>query len=130
MLHAIPSLSPTVLLLSLEIFAGWAMPMLPMSLSLKAVLPARLTRQLQINHVGYCTVLGLSCTKHCVCVCSSMSTYSGDELLLTEMIFNGAFNDLSVQQCVALLSCFVFQERVCTLSWLIVWMFFGGEQCT
>jgi ATP-dependent RNA helicase DOB1 len=36
---------------------------------------------------------------------------SGEELLLTEMIFNGAFNDLSVEQCVALLSCFVFQEK-------------------
>ncbi|XP_068727369.1 exosome RNA helicase MTR4-like [Montipora capricornis] len=36
---------------------------------------------------------------------------SGDELLLTEMIFNGVFNDLSVQQCVALLSCFVFEEK-------------------
>ncbi|XP_011408921.2 PREDICTED: superkiller viralicidic activity 2-like 2, partial [Amphimedon queenslandica] len=36
----------------------------------------------------------------------------GEELLLTEMIFNGAFNDLSVEQCVALLSCFVFQEKV------------------
>ncbi|KAG0266345.1 ATP-dependent RNA helicase mtr4 [Mortierella polycephala] len=36
---------------------------------------------------------------------------SGDELLLTEMIFNGAFNDLTVEQTVALLSCFVFQEK-------------------
>eukprot|EP00112_Aurelia_sp_Birch-Aquarium-sp1_P005103 Seg158.5 transcript_id=Seg158.5/GoldUCD/mRNA.D3Y31 product="Exosome RNA helicase MTR4" protein_id=Seg158.5/GoldUCD/D3Y31 len=36
---------------------------------------------------------------------------SADELLLTEMIFNGAFNDLTSQQCVALLSCFVFQEK-------------------
>ena len=31
---------------------------------------------------------------------------------MTEMIFNGVFNDLTVPQCVALLSCFVFQERV------------------
>lgn len=38
---------------------------------------------------------------------------SGDELLLTELIFNGAFNDLTVEQEVALLSCFVFQEKVC-----------------
>ena len=38
---------------------------------------------------------------------------SGDELLLTELMFNGAFNDISVEQQVALLSCFVFQERVC-----------------
>ena len=37
----------------------------------------------------------------------------GDELLLTEMIFNGAFNDLTIEQCVSLLSCFVFQEKVC-----------------
>ena len=42
---------------------------------------------------------------------------SGDELLLTEMIFNGVFNDLTVQQCVALLSCFVFEEKVnCRVS--------------
>ncbi|GFT23490.1 exosome RNA helicase MTR4 [Nephila pilipes] len=36
---------------------------------------------------------------------------SADELLLTEMIFNGAFNDLNVHQTIALLSCFVFQEK-------------------
>ena len=36
---------------------------------------------------------------------------SGDELLLTEMIFNGAFNSLTPEQCVAILSCFVFQEK-------------------
>lgn len=36
---------------------------------------------------------------------------TGDELLLTELIFNGTFNDLTSEQCAALLSCFVFQER-------------------
>ncbi|KAK6460886.1 rRNA-processing arch domain-containing protein [Scheffersomyces coipomensis] len=36
---------------------------------------------------------------------------SGDELLLTELIFNGTFNDLTCEQCAALLSCFVFQEK-------------------
>ncbi|KAK4052639.1 ATP-dependent RNA helicase mtr4 [Microbotryomycetes sp. JL221] len=36
---------------------------------------------------------------------------SGDELLLTEMIFNGVFNELTPQQCAALLSCFVFDEK-------------------
>lgn len=35
---------------------------------------------------------------------------SGDELVLTEMIFNGTFSDLSPEQCAALLSCFVFDE--------------------
>lgn len=39
---------------------------------------------------------------------------SGDELLLTEMIFNGVFNDLTPEQCAALLSCFVFDEKVST----------------
>ncbi|NWS43647.1 MTREX helicase, partial [Probosciger aterrimus] len=37
---------------------------------------------------------------------------SADELLLTEMMFNGIFNDLSPEQTAALLSCFVFQENV------------------
>lgn len=36
---------------------------------------------------------------------------SGDELLLTELIFNGNFNDLKPEQAAALLSCFAFQER-------------------
>lgn len=36
---------------------------------------------------------------------------TGDELLTTELIFNGNFNDLSPEQSAALLSCFVFQEK-------------------
>ncbi|CCH46678.1 ATP-dependent RNA helicase [Wickerhamomyces ciferrii] len=36
---------------------------------------------------------------------------TGDELLLTEMIFNGNFNEITPEQSAALLSCFVFQER-------------------
>jgi len=36
---------------------------------------------------------------------------TGDELLLTEMIFNGVFNPLTPEQCAALLSCFVFNEK-------------------
>uniref|UniRef100_A0A4W3K7T2 Exosome RNA helicase MTR4 n=1 Tax=Callorhinchus milii TaxID=7868 RepID=A0A4W3K7T2_CALMI len=36
---------------------------------------------------------------------------SADELLLTEMMFNGIFNDLTAEQATALLSCFVFQEK-------------------
>lgn len=40
---------------------------------------------------------------------------SGDELLLTEMMFGGVFNNLTPDQCAALLSCFVFQEKV---SWI------------
>jgi hypothetical protein len=37
---------------------------------------------------------------------------SGDELVLTEMLFNGIFNDMTVTQCVAILSCFVINENV------------------
>lgn len=37
---------------------------------------------------------------------------SADELLLTELIFDGIFNHLTVEQCCALLSCFVFDEKV------------------
>ncbi|CAH0390444.1 unnamed protein product [Bemisia tabaci] len=36
---------------------------------------------------------------------------SGEELLMTEMMFNGMFNDLDVPQCVAILSCFVCDEK-------------------
>ncbi|KAJ1469729.1 Skiv2l2 protein [Baffinella frigidus] len=36
---------------------------------------------------------------------------SGDELVLTEMIFDGAFNDLPADVCAAVLSCFVFDEK-------------------
>lgn len=45
---------------------------------------------------------------------------SGDELLLTEMMFGGVFNTLTPEQCAALLSCFVFQEKVS-------WMYDCGE---
>lgn len=59
----------------------------------------------------------------CVCVCARSHAHpdagaflsrgrSADELLLTEMMFNGLFNDLSAEQATALLSCFVFQENV------------------
>eukprot|EP01117_Protostelium_nocturnum_P003496 TRINITY_DN1455_c0_g2_i3.p1 TRINITY_DN1455_c0_g2~~TRINITY_DN1455_c0_g2_i3.p1 ORF type:complete len:827 (-),score=291.98 TRINITY_DN1455_c0_g2_i3:46-2526(-) len=36
---------------------------------------------------------------------------AADELVLTELIFAGVFNDLSIEQSVALLSCFTFQEK-------------------
>lgn len=36
---------------------------------------------------------------------------TGDELVSTELLFNGVFNELSVSQACALLSCFVFQEK-------------------
>ncbi|KAG7096383.1 hypothetical protein E1B28_003827 [Marasmius oreades] len=36
---------------------------------------------------------------------------TGDELLLTELVFNGVFNALEPEQCAALLSCFVFDVK-------------------
>ncbi|PWN28592.1 antiviral helicase [Jaminaea rosea] len=36
---------------------------------------------------------------------------TGDELLLTELIFTGLFNTLTPEHCAALLSCFVFSEK-------------------
>lgn len=36
---------------------------------------------------------------------------SADELLLTELLYNGVFNGLEVPQICALVSCFVFEER-------------------
>lgn len=41
---------------------------------------------------------------------------TGDELLLTELVFEGVFNLLSPEQCAALLSCFVFTEKVCSIN--------------
>lgn len=40
---------------------------------------------------------------------------SADELLLTELIYDGVFIDLTPQQCVALLGSIVFLEKVCFL---------------
>ncbi|KAI1616610.1 rRNA-processing arch domain-containing protein [Exophiala viscosa] len=37
---------------------------------------------------------------------------TGDELMLSELLFNRFFNDLSPEQCAAVMSCFVFEERV------------------
>lgn len=37
---------------------------------------------------------------------------SGDELLISELVFGGVFNSLTPEQCAALLSCFVFTEKV------------------
>ena len=37
---------------------------------------------------------------------------AGDELLLTELIFNGVFTDMNPGEIAALLSCFVFDEKV------------------
>lgn len=37
---------------------------------------------------------------------------SADELTLTELMFNGVFKDIKVEEMVSLLSCFVWQEKL------------------
>lgn len=37
---------------------------------------------------------------------------SADELILTELMFNGVFKDIKVEEMVSLLSCFVWQEKL------------------
>jgi ATP-dependent RNA helicase DOB1 len=37
---------------------------------------------------------------------------SGDELVLSELLFNGFFNNLTPEQIAAIMSCFVFEEKV------------------
>ena len=36
---------------------------------------------------------------------------TGDELMLSELLFNRFFNELTPEQCAAVLSCFVFEEK-------------------
>ena len=36
---------------------------------------------------------------------------TGDELVLSELLFNRFFNELSPEQCAACLSCFIFDEK-------------------
>ncbi|KAF2235141.1 ATP-dependent RNA helicase-like protein DOB1 [Viridothelium virens] len=36
---------------------------------------------------------------------------TGDELVLSELLFNGFFNDLTPEVCAACLSCFIFEEK-------------------
>ena len=40
---------------------------------------------------------------------------AGDELLVTEMVFQGVWNKVEPEVCAAIASCFVFSEKVCLL---------------
>ncbi|PQE23902.1 atp-dependent RNA helicase dob1 protein [Rutstroemia sp. NJR-2017a WRK4] len=44
-------------------------------------------------------------------VACEISTGDGHELLLSELLFNGYFNDLTPEMCAAVLSCFIFEEK-------------------
>lgn len=59
-----------------------------------------------LKRLGYITPDGVLETKgRFACELST-----GDELVLTDMVFEGVFNELTVPQTVALLSCFVHQD--------------------
>lgn len=68
-------------------------------------------RKRVLRRLGYCTVADVIEMKGRV----ACELSSGDELLMTEMIFNNLFNDLTVPQCVSLLSCFVCDEKASEL---------------
>lgn len=44
-------------------------------------------------------------------VACEISTGDGHELLLSELLFNRFFNELSAEMCAAVLSCFIFEEK-------------------
>lgn len=64
-------------------------------------------RKRVLRRLGYCTTADVIEIKGRV----ACEITSGDELLITEMLFNGLFNDLNPYQINALLSCFVFEEK-------------------
>ncbi|KAH3900580.1 probable ATP-dependent RNA helicase DOB1 [Saccharomycodes ludwigii] len=64
-------------------------------------------RKRVLRRLGFCTSEDIIELKGRV----ACEISSGDELLLTELIFNGNFNELKPEQAAALLSCFAFQER-------------------
>ena len=64
-------------------------------------------RKRVLRRLGYCTASDVIEIKGRV----ACEITSGDELLITEMLFNGLFNDLNPYQTNALLSCFVFEEK-------------------
>lgn len=64
-------------------------------------------RKRVLRRLGFCTSNDIIELKGRV----ACEISSGDELLLTELIFNGNFSELKPEQAAALLSCFAFQER-------------------
>lgn len=64
-------------------------------------------RKRVLRRMAYCTAADVIEVKGRV----ACELHGADELLLTEMIFNGLFNALSVPQMAALLSCFVCDEK-------------------
>ncbi|CAK1540185.1 unnamed protein product [Leptosia nina] len=64
-------------------------------------------RKRVLRRMGYCTMADVIELKGRI----ACELSSADELLLTELIFNGVFNNLTPEQCAALVSCFVCDEN-------------------
>ncbi|XP_015178986.1 PREDICTED: superkiller viralicidic activity 2-like 2 [Polistes dominula] len=64
-------------------------------------------RKRVLRRMGYCTAADVIELKGRV----ACELNGADELLMTEMIFNGLFNSLSIPQMVALISCFVCDDK-------------------
>ncbi|XP_047506504.1 exosome RNA helicase MTR4 [Pieris napi] len=64
-------------------------------------------RKRVLRRMGYCTMSDVIELKGRI----ACELSSADELLLTELIFNGVFNSLTPEQCAALVSCFVCDEN-------------------
>ncbi|XP_052757560.1 exosome RNA helicase MTR4 [Galleria mellonella] len=64
-------------------------------------------RKRVLRRLGYCTAADVIEMKGRI----ACELSSADELLLTELIFNGVFNTLTAQQSAALVSCFVCDEN-------------------
>jgi ATP-dependent RNA helicase DOB1 len=60
-----------------------------------------------LRRLGLCNVQGIIERKGRV----ACEINTCDELIVTELIFNGAFKDLSVEHTAAMLSCLVHQEK-------------------
>jgi len=61
-----------------------------------------------LKHLGHVDVDGVIQTKGR----TACEINTANELVAVELVFSGIFNDLSVEQCVALLSCMTFDEKV------------------
>lgn len=64
-------------------------------------------RKRVLRRMGYCTATDVIETKGRV----ACELHGADELLMTEMLFNGLFNSLTVPQMTALLSCLVCDDK-------------------
>ncbi|KAF9793576.1 hypothetical protein SFRURICE_021593 [Spodoptera frugiperda] len=69
-------------------------------------------RKRVLRRMGYCTAADVIELKGRI----ACELSSADELLLTELIFNGVFNGLTSEQSAALVSCFEYARRIAKVS--------------